>query len=128
MDNNTWITLYKSSRQKLIKKRKELNITAFDLSERSGHSKYWLSNIEGGKVQKIRYKDLKNICELLEMDIKTVINTGGIDYSNLNIEQLPFEKIEEIVNEFVNDNKKLKQENSNLKYRIEQITKILNKI
>ena len=130
MDDNTWITLYKTLRQKLIKRRKELNITACELSERSGHSKYWLSNIEGGKVRKIRHKDLNSICQLLEIDINTISNvyTECIDYSNVNILQLPFEKIEEIVDDLIDDNEKLKQENSDLRYKIEQITEVLNKI
>ena len=41
------------------------NITASDLSEESGHSKYWLANIESGKTKKISKEDLISIYKIL---------------------------------------------------------------
>lgn len=40
------ITITDQLRNNIIEERKEIEYTASDLSEESGHSKYWLANIE----------------------------------------------------------------------------------
>lgn len=52
-------------RTNIIELRKERSISAYDLSESSGHSKYWLSNIESGKTQKIAKDDLISLYKVL---------------------------------------------------------------
>lgn len=63
------ITISEQLRNHIIERRKEYEYTAAELSEKSGHSKYWLSNIESGKTKKISKKDLVSIYKvLLEYD------------------------------------------------------------
>lgn len=52
-------------RDSIIERRKQLGISAYNLSEESGHSKFWLSNIEGGKTKKISKDDLLSIFSIL---------------------------------------------------------------
>lgn len=59
------ITVTDQLRSDIVQRRKELEFTAAFLSERSGHSKYWLSNIENGKTQKISENDLFTIYSIL---------------------------------------------------------------
>ncbi|MFR8313653.1 MAG: hypothetical protein ACLVBP_15630 [Ruminococcus sp.] len=40
-------------RNNIIEERKEIEYTASDLSEESGHSKYWLARIESGKTKRL---------------------------------------------------------------------------
>ena len=59
------ITITDQLRNNIIEERKEIEYTASDLSEESGHSKYWLANIESGKTKKIRKEDLISIYKIL---------------------------------------------------------------
>ncbi|NSL04416.1 helix-turn-helix domain-containing protein [Blautia glucerasea] len=59
------ITITDQLRNNIIEERKELEYTASDLSEESGHSKYWLANIESGKTKKISKEDLISIYKIL---------------------------------------------------------------
>ena len=61
-------TITDQLRNNIITLRKELGISAYDLSEKSGHSKYWLPNIESGKTQKISKDDLFSIYTILLND------------------------------------------------------------
>ena len=54
-----------SLRQNIVELRKRNGLSAYDLSEKSGHSKYWLPNIENGKTQKISKEDLLSIYSIL---------------------------------------------------------------
>ena len=59
------ITITDQLRNNIIEERKEIEYTASDLSEESGHSKYWLANIESGKTKKISKEDLISIYKIL---------------------------------------------------------------
>ena len=48
--------------------RKKKNLTQTDVGERVGHTKSWYVDIERGK-NNIYFNDVKNICELLDIDI-----------------------------------------------------------
>ena len=52
-------------RQNIVELRKKNGLSAYELSEKSGHSKYWLPNIENGKTQKISKEDLLSIYSIL---------------------------------------------------------------
>ena len=45
------ITITDQLRNNIIEERKDFHYTASELSEESGHSKYWLANIESGKTK-----------------------------------------------------------------------------
>lgn len=49
----------------IVTLRKERSLSSHELSEKTGHSKYWLSNIENGKTKKILKKDLISIYKIL---------------------------------------------------------------
>lgn len=55
----------KGLRENIVESRKKLGLSAYDLSEKSGHSKYWLPNIENGKTQKISKEDLISLYTIL---------------------------------------------------------------
>ena len=78
-------------RTDIIERRKGEGISAYDLSERSGHSKFWLSNIESGKTKKITRDDLYSI-------YKAIYNTD-------DEEDVTF-YIENVLNQQVGDCKK----------------------
>lgn len=59
------ITVTDQLRSDIVQRRKEVEFTAALLSERSGHSKYWLSNIENGKTKKITENDLLTLYSIL---------------------------------------------------------------
>lgn len=52
-------------RKDIITSRKDKSISSYELSELSGHSKYWLQNIESGKTKKISKNDLISIYKVL---------------------------------------------------------------
>lgn len=52
-------------RKNIIELRKNKSLSSYELSESSGHSKYWLQNIEAGKTQKIKKSDLFSIYKIL---------------------------------------------------------------
>ena len=62
------ISLTDQLRNNIVTLRKELGISAYELSEKSNHSKYWLPNIESGKTQKIGKNDLFSIYKILLND------------------------------------------------------------
>lgn len=62
---NTKINITQKLKNDIIESRKREGISAYDLSERSGHSKFWLSNIEGGKTKKITVSDLYSIYKII---------------------------------------------------------------
>lgn len=49
----------------IIEQRKKKGLSAYELSEKSGHSKYWLPNIESRKTQKVNKSDLIAIYKIL---------------------------------------------------------------
>lgn len=55
-------------RKNIIELRKNNSLSSYDLSESSGHSKYWLQNIESGKTKKIKKSDLISIYKILLND------------------------------------------------------------
>ena len=59
------ITITDQLRNNIIEERKDFHYTASELSEESGHSKYWLANIESGKTKKISKEDLISIYKTL---------------------------------------------------------------
>lgn len=52
-------------RNNIIEIRKERGLSSYNLSEKSGHSKFWLQNIESGKTKKISKPDLISIYKVL---------------------------------------------------------------
>ena len=52
-------------RNDIIERRKENALSSYELSEQSGHSKFWLQNIESGKTKKISKDDLLSIYRVL---------------------------------------------------------------
>ena len=52
-------------RNDIIERRKENALSSYELSEQSGHSKFWLQNIESGKTKKISKDDLLSIYKVL---------------------------------------------------------------
>ena len=52
-------------RDNIIEIRKERGLSSYELSEKSGHSKFWLQNIESKKTQKISEDDLISIYKIL---------------------------------------------------------------
>lgn len=52
-------------RNHIIEIRKERGLSSYKLSEESGHSKFWLQNIESGKTKKINKTDLISIYKVL---------------------------------------------------------------
>lgn len=52
-------------RNHIIEIRKERGLSSYKLSEESGHSKFWLQNIESGKTKKINKTDLISIYRVL---------------------------------------------------------------
>lgn len=52
-------------RGNIIEIRKERGLSSYELSEKSGHSKFWLQNIESKKTQKISEDDLIAIYKIL---------------------------------------------------------------
>ena len=55
-------------RKNIIELRKNKSLSSYELSESSGHSKYWLQNIESGKTKKIKKSDLISIYKILLND------------------------------------------------------------
>ena len=78
-------------RNNIIETRKNLGYTAAELSEKSGHSKFWLSNIEGKKTVQIKKDDIfalyrillpdKNISEITKF-VETLINQPLNSWNN----------------------------------------------
>lgn len=62
------ITITDRLRLDIIEQRKNKGISSYTLSERSGHSKFWLQNIESGKTKKITKTDLINLYKIIEED------------------------------------------------------------
>lgn len=52
-------------RKNIILMRKNKFLSSYELSSQSGHSKYWLPNIESGKTKKIKKSDLISIYKIL---------------------------------------------------------------
>ena len=52
-------------RNDIIERRKQEALSSYELSEKSGHSKFWLQNIESGKTKKISKSDLLSIYKIL---------------------------------------------------------------
>ena len=52
-------------RKNIIIMRKNKFLSSYELSSQSGHSKYWLPNIESGKTKKIKKSDLISIYKIL---------------------------------------------------------------
>lgn len=52
-------------KKNIIELRKNKSLSSYELSESSGHSKYWLQNIESGKTKKIKKSDLISIYKIL---------------------------------------------------------------
>ena len=59
------ITITDRLRDNIIEIRKERGLSSYELSEKSGHSKFWLQNIESKKTQKISEDDLVAIYKIL---------------------------------------------------------------
>lgn len=64
-------------RKNIIASRKDKSISSYDLSELSGHSKYWLQNIESGKTKRISKADLISIYKVL---MESSDDTDVLDY------------------------------------------------
>lgn len=52
-------------RNDIIERRKQEALSSYELSEKSGHSKFWLQNIESGKTKRISKSDLLSIYKIL---------------------------------------------------------------
>ena len=75
------ITVTDKLRKDIIERRKQESLSSYELSEKSGHSKYWLSNIESGKTKKINKADLVSIYMIL-------LNTDDSEDAINEIEQI----------------------------------------
>ena len=75
------ITVTDKLRKDIIERRKQESLSSYELSEKSGHSKYWLSNIESGKTKKISKADLVSIYMIL-------LNTDDSEDAINEIEQI----------------------------------------
>ena len=49
----TKLVITNKLRNDIIERRKENALSSYELYEQSGHSKFWLQNIESGKTKKI---------------------------------------------------------------------------
>lgn len=63
--SNEKFTITRGLLNDIIEQRKKKGFSAYELSEKSGHSKYWLSNIESGKTQKISQENLISLYKIL---------------------------------------------------------------
>lgn len=63
--SNEKFTITRGLLNDIIEQRKKKGLSAYELSEKSGHSKYWLSNIESGKTQKISRDNLISLYKIL---------------------------------------------------------------
>ncbi|MBM6854659.1 hypothetical protein H6B11_10900 [Mediterraneibacter glycyrrhizinilyticus] len=61
----TKLVITNKLRNDIIERRKENALSSYELSEQSGHSKFWLQNIESGKTKKISKDDLLSIYRVL---------------------------------------------------------------
>ena len=59
------IAITNKLRNDIIERRKQESLSSYELSEKSGHSKFWLQNIESGKTKKISKSDLLSIYKIL---------------------------------------------------------------
>lgn len=64
-------------RKDIVTSRKNKSMSSYDLSELSGHSKYWLPNIESGKTKRINKADLISIYKVL---MESSDDTDVLDY------------------------------------------------
>lgn len=75
----------------IVKRRSKAGLTCYELSEKTGHSKYWLRNIEAGKIKKITKENLI----LLYMTME-----GNCD------EEKAIKRIEQVLNQQVGEENK----------------------
>ena len=95
---NSKIVISTLLRSDIINKRKKIGLTAYELSEKSGHSKYWLPNIEVGKTKKISEKDLLSIYKYLIPDIDIDIIEYISDLTPVSLSETMSELLEEYQN------------------------------
>ena len=82
----------------IINKRKEIGLSAYDLSEKSGHSKYWLPNIEVGRTKKISVEDLLSIYKYLIPDTDIDMAEYIANLTPINLVETMSELLEEYQN------------------------------
>ena len=66
-------------RNHIIEIRKERGLSSYKLSEESGHSKFWLQNIESGKTKKINKKQRTSHRENQPIPRKSNKTEGKVD-------------------------------------------------
>ena len=94
----TKLVITNKLRNDIIERRKENALSSYELSEQSGHSKFWLQNIESGKTKRISKDDLLSIYRVLFQadsddeildDVEQILNQEQAE--NINIYEVMLE-------------------------------------
>ena len=94
----------------IVKHRKELKLTAQQLSEQCKKNKYWLSNIERKHIRTISRKDLNTLCIVLLVDEKEQRIQEQIDELVETYDDVQEHEISTNSYEFQNHEKELKRQ------------------